>query len=73
MRTIIELPRDQVLGLDVLCGREQISRAEAIRQAVAEHLKRNQPHEAARAYGLWKGRRLDGVSYQRALRREWDR
>ena len=35
MRTIIELPGEQVDALDALCRRDGISRAEAIRRAVA--------------------------------------
>ena len=73
MRTIIELPQQQLGGLDGLCRRDGVSRAEAIRRAVAEYLQRENPSGSAGAYGLWRGRRLDGVAYQRNLRREWDR
>ena len=73
MRTIVELPNDQVAALDGLCRRDGISRAEAVRRAVAEHLLRNQVSEP-RAFGLWRGRRglSDGLAYQRRVRREWD-
>lgn len=73
VRTIIDLPEDQLAGLDALCRAEGVSRAEAIRRAVAGMLARNQAAHAGRAYGLWKGRRLDGPDYQQALRHEWDR
>jgi metal-responsive CopG/Arc/MetJ family transcriptional regulator len=73
MRTIVDLPPDHVEALDVHCRRENISRAEAVRRAVAAYL-RDQNHSAAeRAYGLWRDRRLDGLKYQQALRREWDK
>ena len=73
MRTIIELPNEQVQALDAVCKREGISRAEAIRRAVAVY-NRQQIVDARPAFGLWKGRRgvADGVSYQRRARREWD-
>ena len=73
MRTIVELPQDQVEALDALCRREGISRAEAVRRAVAAHLRDYQTLGAGRAFGLWRGRRSTGVTYQTRLRREWDR
>ena len=73
MRTIIDLPEAQVEALDVLCRREGISRAEAIRRAVARELRHQTPPDSAPAFGLWRGRRVDGLTAQRRLRREWDR
>ncbi|MGH9321368.1 MAG: ribbon-helix-helix protein, CopG family [Vicinamibacteria bacterium] len=54
-----------------LCRREKISRAEAIRRAVSEYAKRHQGGDSRRAFGLWRGRRRDGLAYQRRLRCEW--
>jgi hypothetical protein len=73
VRTIIELPEAQVEALDALCRREGISRAEAIRRAVAAHLGRERGRGSDPAFGLWKARRVDGLDYQRRARREWDR
>ena len=73
MRTIIEIPGEQLEALDSVCKAENISRAEAIRRAVALMLKRHVPTGGSRAYGLWRGRRVDGLKYQRAVRGEWDR
>ena len=72
MRTIIEIPGEQLESLDALCAREEISRAEAIRRAVAAYLRRESP-SATRAFGLWRGRRGTGLAYQDARRKEWDR
>jgi metal-responsive CopG/Arc/MetJ family transcriptional regulator len=71
VRTIIDLPREQVEALDDQCRREGISRAEAVRRAVADHLRKYSQTAARSAFGLWRGRRLDGLKYQEALRREW--
>ena len=73
VRTIIDLPPHQVEALDAHCRHEGISRAEAVRRAVADHLQRHQPSGAKRAFGIWRGRKLDGAKYQTARRREWDR
>jgi metal-responsive CopG/Arc/MetJ family transcriptional regulator len=73
MRTIIDLPPAQLEALDALCRHEGISRAEGVRRAVASHVQAHQPSTRTRAFGLWQARRLEGVAYQRRLRREWDR
>jgi len=73
MRTIIDLPTADVDALDALCVREGISRAEAIRRAVAQHLLANRAGDAGQAFGLWRARPVDGLRYQQRVRREWDR
>ena len=71
MRTIVSLPEDQLRALAELCRREGISRAQAIRLAVErftqEELRRSQED----AFGLWRGRGVDGLEYERRLREEW--
>jgi Arc/MetJ-type ribon-helix-helix transcriptional regulator len=72
MRTIVDLPEKQVRGLDRLCDDQGISRAEAVRRAVADLLARRTGRgRTLRGFGVWKDRSLDGVSYQRRLRAEW--
>lgn len=71
MRTIVDLPEDQLRALGELCRRDKISRAEAIRRAVAQYAGHRSALGGRRAFGLWRGRRLDGLRYQRRLRREW--
>lgn len=71
MRTIIELPPDQLAHLDTLCRRERISRAEGIRRAVALLLSQASKAEAARAFGLWRGRATEARADIERLRNEW--
>ena len=73
MRTIIELPAAQLDALDALCRRDGISRAEAIRRAVAAMVAGATTAGRAAAYGLWRDRGIDGLTYARRLRAEWDR
>jgi len=73
MRTIIDLPPAQIDALDALCRREGISRAEAIRRAVAAHVRQERDRGPDPAFGLWSDRPVDGVKHQRRLRREWSR
>ncbi|MDP3719243.1 MAG: CopG family transcriptional regulator [Acidobacteriota bacterium] len=72
MRTIIELPADQVESLDEWCRREGVSRAEAVRRAVADHLQKHHTVGAKRAFGIWRDLAEDGLAYQERLRSEWD-
>ena len=71
MRTIVDLPTGQLDGLDRLCHREGISRAEGVRRAVALLVAQDSAAGARSAFGLWRDRVKDGLQYQRALRKEW--
>ena len=74
MRTIIDLPDSQIAALRELEERKKVSRAELIRQAVADYVV--QHAEAANAFGAWKlphRRAADALAVQRKLRAEWDR
>jgi hypothetical protein len=73
MRTIIELPGDQLEDLAKLCETEGISRAEAIRRAIADYIRPRRGKGAAAAFGLWRGRPIDALDYERALRNDWER
>ena len=79
MRTLVNLPDDDVRWLDVRAKARGISRAELVREAVTDYRTKvmdSGNNEGLRAgFGLWKHRTDigDGVEYQRALRAEWDR
>ncbi len=73
MRTIIDIPESLLRDVDALARREKISRAEAVRRAMAEFLdKRGEPRTGA-AFGIWKSRKLDSLGYEDSLRQEWSR
>jgi metal-responsive CopG/Arc/MetJ family transcriptional regulator len=71
MRTLVDIPDEDVSALDDLRARRGVSRAELIRAAIGDFLARNPSVETAAAFGLWRGRVADGVEYQRRLRDEW--
>lgn len=73
MRTIIDLPEEQYEALKALAKREQASRAELVRRALAEYLARRAPGVDDEAFGLWRDRAKDGLACQERLRQEWDR
>ena len=71
MRTIVELPDAQLEALKSFCDREGISRAEAVRRAVAVLLDRDHWQQLG-AFGLWRDAPIDAVAHQRRLRSEWE-
>ncbi len=75
MRTIIDLESKQISQLDAWAKAEGISRAEAVRRAVAQLLERSQTVSNA-GFGLWsQGAAVpperDGLALQIELRDEW--
>jgi len=72
MRTIIDLPEDQIRSLRLLCQRDGISRAEAIRRALAGMLASHDLGSRADVFGAWSGKKRDSRKMVRALRAEWD-
>jgi len=73
MRTIVDIPKQQIEALKTLSEQEGLSRAELMRRAVAEYLSRHQGEAGEAAFGLWRDHPRDGVSYQDELREEWDK
>ncbi len=71
MRTIIEIPEQDLHQLKELCSREHISRAEAIRRAVRDLLRRHRRPDGDEAFALWRDRAQDALSYEDGLRDEW--
>lgn len=76
MRTIVDLPDEQIRALDAYSKKYGVSRAEAVRRAVARFLPKRQHRKVDfrndPAFGSWKNRNVDSVEYQRKLRTEWD-
>lgn len=74
VRTIIELPDEQLRALDAWRYTRGLSRAEAVRRAVANLLEDQTQVQAAvdAAFGIWSHRALDGLAEQERLRAEWD-
>lgn len=78
MRTIVDLPEDQVKELDSIGKKKDLSRAELVRRAVEMYLDVEQ--QAAKSqldkyFGILKGSHLfegmDGLEYQEKIRAEW--
>ena len=73
MRTLIDIPEQQIEELRSLCQRDGISRAELIRRAIAEYISQYRA-KGNDAFGLWQqtGQEIeDGLEYQQQMRNEW--
>lgn len=71
MRTTIELPDEHVRLLSQICRREGVSWAEVVRRALAEYLNARYQLHRDDAFGMWRNRKVEGLAYQRRLRRDW--
>lgn len=71
MRALVDLEQEQLRKLDRIAKAQQRSRAALIRDAVASYVEKNARETADDAFGLWRGRSLDGLAYQEKVRSEW--
>jgi len=74
MRTLVDIPDEQLEELTEISTRENTSRAAIIREAIASYLAKRRKTGAKDAFGLWRREGqdvVDGVDYQKALRGEW--
>jgi len=73
MRTLVDIPDEDIEKLDVLAAQANRSRAAEIREAIREHLAARSNNDwIRRGAGYWKGRSDigDAVEYQRAMRED---
>jgi predicted transcriptional regulator len=71
MRALIDIGEREIQALDELARKAKRSRAALIREAIAEYLGRKRRDGERDAFGLWGDRKVDGLTYQRRMRREW--
>ena len=72
MRTIVDIPENQLTALGAWCEREKISRAEAVRRALDAVLSKKQAEQNANSFGAWKPRK-NNRNLVGAMRGEWER
>jgi hypothetical protein len=70
MRTLVDIPDQQIEALAIICGAENKPRSEIIRLAIAAYIEQ---HTSAPVdvFGLWKNKPVDGLAYQQEVRSEW--
>lgn len=70
MRTLVDIPDKQIEELAAICDAKHLSRAEAVRRAIAAFIERNRA-APSQAFGLWSDHQEDGLDYQERMRSEW--
>ena len=71
MRTLIDIPDEDVKLLKMVTKKLAISRAEFVRRAIADSLAPHRKKMTHAAFGLWASHPQDGLAYQERMREEW--
>jgi hypothetical protein len=70
MKTLIDIPNNQIKSLAMICDEFNISRSEAIRRGIDLFITKNNKKNID-VFGVWKNKNIDGLKYQNNLRNEW--
>ncbi|KVU69761.1 CopG family transcriptional regulator [Burkholderia ubonensis] len=70
-RILVDLPDAQIQALAALVEAERRPRAAVIRDAIDAYLAQRKRTVGADVFGVWKEKKVDGLTYQEALREEW--
>lgn len=71
MRTLIDIPEEDIKLLNQVAKKLSVSRAELVRQAVATSLAPHRRKMNHSAFGAWSDFAEDGLAYQERMRAEW--
>jgi metal-responsive CopG/Arc/MetJ family transcriptional regulator len=76
MRTLVDIPDEDLELLNGVVKSLSISRAEFVRRAIAHSLATHRDAQIKKAreaaFGLLAGSSVDGVEYQERIRQEWE-
>ena len=76
MRTLVDIPEDDLAIISRVTKAQSISCAEFIRRAIAQSLASYRKTQIQKvreaAFGLLAGSPIDGMEYQERIRREWE-
>ena len=71
MRTLVDIPAEDLELVNGVAKKLDISRAELVRRAISSYLASHRADSAAEAFGIWRDRPIDGLEYQERMRAEW--
>jgi hypothetical protein len=72
MRTIVDIHKQQLELLDTYSKQARVSRSALIRQAIDLFIKSKIKSADKSAFGIWKDKPFDALTYQDKLRDEWE-
>lgn len=70
-RILVSLPDTQIEELGAIAEAEHRPRAAVIRNAIEAYISQRKPALGADVFGLWKDKKIDGLTYQQERRSEW--
>lgn len=79
MRTIVDIPENEIKALDVLGQKRNLSRTALVREAVQRYLSEEQQAQKGKLdqyFGMFRDdptafNGMDGLTYQQDMRAEW--
>jgi metal-responsive CopG/Arc/MetJ family transcriptional regulator len=71
LRTLVDIPDEDLKLITKLTKKRAISRAEFVREAIGTALAPYRRKMEHKAFGLWTDLKEDGIEYQERLRSEW--
>jgi hypothetical protein len=71
MRTLVDIPAEDLNLLNGVVKTLAISRAEFVRRTISKSLESYRQRQKQEAFGLWASRPVDGLQYQERMREEW--
>jgi hypothetical protein len=71
MRTLVDIPAEDLKLINGVVKTLDISRAEFVRRAISKSLEPHRLSQKQEAFGLWAKRPVDGLKYQERMREEW--
>lgn len=71
MRTLVDIPEEDMKLLNERSAAEGVSRAELVRRAISASLAPHKATKIVEGFGIWAGRVEDGLAYQERMRSEW--
>ena len=73
MRTLVDIPKNDLAALNRLSKEKKVSRAGLVRQAIAQYSDRYGSKSRSSGFGLWRQSPVDALSHQERMRDEWQR
>ncbi|WP_029050341.1 ribbon-helix-helix protein, CopG family [Cupriavidus sp. amp6] len=70
-RILVNLPDTQIEELAAIAEAEHRPRSAVIRDAIEAYISRRKLVLGADMFGLWKDKKIDGLTYQQERRSEW--
>ena len=72
MRTLVDIPAEDLDLLNGVVKTLAMSRAEFVRRAISKSLEPHRRSQKQEAFGIWANRPVDGLKYQERMREEWE-